>query len=366
MKPARTCVYTIALNEIKHVDLFMQHCQGADLVLVCDTGSTDGTAERLEELGAQVFRITQRPWRFDAPRNTALSLVPTDIDICLSIDLDEYLQPGWTDALQQAWSENQGKIDRIAYDYIWNWKTDTVPGTRFFADKVHHRQGYVWRHPCHETLYFQGNRDERRVTVPGIVLHHRADPTKGRGQYMDLLAKAVKEDPNNDRMAHYYGRELMFHGRWDECIEELQRHIELPSAWWREERCASMRFIARCFKSKGDLEHARIWANKATAECPWTREPWLELARVCYHLRDWVTVFYAVGKMLEITVRGTTYINDADCWSHEPYDLGALAAYHLKLSQQAVDWGRKASEMVPEDERLKRNIDFYLEQLNKA
>lgn len=359
MKPARTCVYAISLNEIKHVDLFMEHCQGADLVLVCDTGSTDGTAERLEQLGAQVFRITQRPWRFDAPRNTALSLVPTDIDFCLSIDLDEYLQPGWTDALQEAWQQNQGEVDRMAYDYIWNWKTDTTPGTRFFADKMHHRRGFIWRHPCHETLYFQGTRPERRVTVPGIILHHRADPAKSRGQYLGLLEKAVREDPNNDRMSHYYGRELMFQARWDDCITELQRHIALPSAWWREERCASMRFIARCYMNKGDLEQSRIWGHKAVQECPWTREPYLELARICYRMKDWSTVFFCVCKMLEITTRGTTYINDADCWGHEPYDLGALAAYYLGLRDRALEWGTKACEIVPEDARLRANLEWY-------
>lgn len=359
MKPARTCVYAISLNEIKHVDLFMQHCAGADLVLVCDTGSSDGTAQRLRELGAVVYDITQRPWRFDAPRNTALSLVPLDIDFCLSIDLDEYLQPGWTQALQTAWAEHNGEIDRMAYDYIWNWATDTEPGTRFFADKMHNRRGYIWHHPCHETLYLWENRPERRIVVPDIVLHHRADPTKSRSQYVNLLALAVKEDPSNDRMSHYYGRELMFQRRWDESIAELQRHLDLPSCWWREERCASMRFISRCYFNKNLQDQALIWAHKAVQECPWTREPWLELARVCRGARDWITVYYAIGKLLEITVRGTSYINDADCWGFEPYDLGALAAYYLGLRDQALELGQKALEANPGDQRLKNNMLWY-------
>jgi glycosyltransferase involved in cell wall biosynthesis len=359
MKPLKTCVYAIALNEIKHVDLFMQHCQGADLVLVCDTGSTDGTPERLEQLGATVYRITQRPWRFDTPRNTALSLVPADIDFCLSIDLDEYLQPGWDQAMRDAWDRHNGEIDRISYDYIWNWSTDTTPGTRFFADKMHHRRGYIWHHPCHETLYLWDDHPERRVTVPEIILHHRADPTKSRGQYIGLLAKAVREDPSNDRMAHYYGRELMFQRRYDEAIAELTRHLELPSCWWREERCASMRFIARSYAAKNNQDEARVWAQKAVMECPWTREPWLDMARVYRNVRDWHTVFYAIGKLLEITVRGTTYINDADCWGFEPYDLGAMAAWYLGLREKSLELGQKALEFHPDDARLNNNLLWY-------
>lgn len=47
-------IYAISKNERKHVDRFMASCAGADGVLVLDTGSDDGTAERLRELGADV------------------------------------------------------------------------------------------------------------------------------------------------------------------------------------------------------------------------------------------------------------------------------------------------------------------------
>lgn len=365
MKPAKTCVYAIALNEIRHVDLFMQHCEGADLVLVCDTGSTDGTAQRLTELGATVYSVTQRPWRFDVPRNTALNLVPPDIDICLSIDLDEYLQPGWVDALQESWQQHQGAIDRISYDYIWNWNEDGTPGIRFFADKVHHRKNYHWRHPCHETLYYRGAGHERRVVIEGIKLHHHADPTKSRGQYLHLLKMAVEEEPSNDRMAHYYARELMFTAQWDLAIAEFQRHLALPTAQWREERCSSLRYIARCHKNKGELDHAMTWAVKATQEWPWSREPWLELARVANAARDWNTCYWAVRKCLEIKQRGMTYMSDGACWGVEPYDLGALAAYYAGLYTQALELGQQALDLNPTDVRLQNNMQFYQDKLTK-
>jgi glycosyltransferase involved in cell wall biosynthesis len=195
----------------------MEASKDADLILVCDTGSTDGTVERLKELGALVYEIRQKPWRFDVPRNTALNLIPADIDICLSIDLDEYLQPGWAEALDAEWQRAEGQLKRISYDYIWNWKSDGVtPDVRFYADKIHHRHGYYWRHPCHETLYWEGDGHEQRAVIPGIVLHHRADLSKSRGQYQPLLKLAVDESPDNDRMSHYYGRELMFYGKYEQ------------------------------------------------------------------------------------------------------------------------------------------------------
>ena len=47
-------IYAIAKHERQFCERFMASCAGADGVLVLDTGSDDGTAERLRELGAVV------------------------------------------------------------------------------------------------------------------------------------------------------------------------------------------------------------------------------------------------------------------------------------------------------------------------
>lgn len=364
MKKVKTCVYAIALNEIKFVDQFMDHCVGADLVLVCDTGSTDGTAERLRERGAVVHNIIQRPWRFDVPRNTALNLIPEDIDMCLSIDLDEFLQPGWVEAIDRAWQKTNGNMHRIAYDYIWNWQEDGItPDIRFFADKIHHRRNYRWRHPCHETLYYEGEGQEIRITIPEVILHHRADTTKSRGQYLPLLKMAVDEDPNNDRMSHYYARELMFRSQFQEAIKEFQRHLNLPNATWKEERAASLRYIARCYRFLGKFQDSQDWAIKSTLEWPWSREPWLELARSAHAVKDWATCYWAVIKCLNITERKMSYMTDGSCWGFEPYDLAALSSYYLGISDQAVKYGQIAIDLDPQNQRLIKNMEFYKEKV---
>lgn len=357
MSKVKTCVYAISLNEIKHVDKFMDANEGADLVLVCDTGSTDGTVERLRERGAVVYEITQRPWRFDVPRNTALSLIPADIDICLSIDLDEYLQPGWVEALQASWDRTEGKVTRIAYDYIWNWKEDGVtPGIQFYADKIHARFGYRWRQPCHETLYWEGSGVEVRDTVPELILHHRADPTKSRGQYLPLLKLAVQETPNDDRSAFYYARELFFYAQYEEAAKEFKRHLEIPSATWAPERAASMRYLAKC-----EPENARDWLEKATAEAPGRREALVELAQYFYSKEDWLGSYFAGAKALETKEKPLDYLCEDFAWGALPHDLVAIAAYNLGKYDEAYEHGKLAISYNPDDDRLKQNLVFYEE-----
>ena len=359
MKKVKTCVYAIALNEEKHVEPFMEASKDADLILICDTGSTDGTVEKLRKLGAVVYSIVQKPWRFDIPRNTALSLIPPDIDMCLSIDLDEYLQPGWMEALDANWQHHNGKIDRVGYDYIWNWTPEGHPGIRFFADKIHHRHNYEWRHPCHETLYKVGKESEIKVTIPEIILHHRADSTKSRGQYLHLLELAVKEAPNNDRMRHYYARELMFKGQYEQAITEFKAHLSLPTAGWKEERASSYRYMSRCYRFLENFEESKNMAILGTIEWPHSREPWMELMRTAYFMQDWSTCFWAATKTLNITERLQSYMSESSSWGSEPYDFAAISAFHLGMKDKAVYYGELAVQLDPVDERLKNNLIWY-------
>src|SRR5437899_2209749 len=56
----KVAVYTIALNESANVERWASSAVDADYRIVADTGSTDGTVERLTAAGVTVHRITVR------------------------------------------------------------------------------------------------------------------------------------------------------------------------------------------------------------------------------------------------------------------------------------------------------------------
>ena len=96
-------VYAISKNESGFVRRFCESARDADMIFVADTGSTDDTVSLLEECGATVAHISIWPWRFDDARNAALAMVPQTFDVCISLDLDEVLQPGWRQELERLW-----------------------------------------------------------------------------------------------------------------------------------------------------------------------------------------------------------------------------------------------------------------------
>ena len=229
----------------------------------------------------------------------------------------------------------------------------------FWADKIHKNGCYRWASPVHETLAYTGEGAERFVDAAGVQLDHHPDETKSRGQYLPLLELAVREDPQNDRNCHYLGREYMFRGEWQKAIETLARHLTLPSAVWADERCASMRYIARCLRALEQDTEAERWLHRAVAEAPHLREPYMDYAQLLYTQERWYGLVDVLCAALAITERPRTYICEADAWGSLPYDLLSLAYAHLGDAENAADACRNAVERSPQEERLRKNLALF-------
>ena len=355
MSKYKICVYAICKNEESFVDRWMDAVSEADAVVVTDTGSTDGTVQKLRDRGAMVYTEIISPWRFDTARNIAMDHVPEDADICVSNDLDEVFEKGWRQKLEAAWEPQH---TRARYIFSWSLHADGTPDKQFPMEKIHRRHGFRWVHPVHEVLQYSGEDKDTVVWVPGLVLNHYPDTSKPRSQYLPLLELSAQENPEDDRTAFWLGREYMYYGMYDKCIAQLQHHLAMPSAQWDEERSASMRFIGRCYQYKGDLFQARLWNYKALAECPRAREPYLSLARLGYLLSDWPLTYLMVKKALAIREKTGSYLMEPESWGSVLYDLGAIAAYRLGLYQESLDYGKTALSMEPNDVRLKKNVEL--------
>lgn len=332
----------------------------ADEVIVTDTGSTDDTVKKLRELGAKVHIHNIDPWRFDTARNIALSHVPEDSDICVSCDLDEVFEKGWRAKLENSWAED---VTIAKYKYNWSFRSDGSPDVQYNLSKIHSRHDYKWIYPVHECLEYIGDNQEKAAFVEGMVVNHYPDNSKFRGQYLPLLELAVKENPHNDRLMFWLGREYIFYQKYDECIGTLSDFLNLDTAVWDEERSAGYRFIAKAYQGKGDMQNAKLFLLKAIAECAYIREPYLHLARLGYLIRDWPLTYFATNEALKITKKTNSYLFESQGWGYEIYDLGAISAFHLGAYNHSLDLAKSAVELEPDNARLKQNLEIIKRKL---
>lgn len=335
----RIAVYAIAKNEAQHVERFLASIHEADYIVVADTGSTDNTVDLLRAGGAQVHSIAVNPWRFDTARNLSLDLVPHDADICFCLDLDEVAAPGWRQAIEAAWTPY---ATRLRYLFVWSHHDDGSADISFWASKIHSRHGYRWRHPVHEVLTAEGADIPADCT---LRVDHYPDAAKPRSSYLPLLEKAVEEDPDDDRNAFYLGREYVFHQMWSQAIQQLERHLALPAAQWPPERAASMSYLATALKELNRHEEAITWLERACTEAPDQREPWVDLAQLCYESQLWEKGFFAARRALSITERPRTYLTHGYAWGHRPYDIAAVCAWNIGLTQTAFAYASAVGQL---------------------
>ena len=346
----KIAVYAISKNEEKFVKSFCESAKDADYILIADTGSTDNTVEEAKKYGALVPSICISPWRFDTARDAALALLPADVDVCISLDLDEELQPGWRKEIERVWTP---ETTRLRYKFDWS------QGIVFFAEKIHARKGYNWHHPCHEYITPDPRTTEVWAHTDMLLVQHHPDPTKSRGQYLDLLAMSIKEDPRCPRNAFYYARELMFYQHWEEAIVQLNRYLAMPEAVWANERAFALRLLGKAYDETG--KDGMPWFRRSVAEDPTVRETWCDLAMACYTRGLWEECYGAAKSALRITERSLIYTIEACNWEARPYDLAAVSAYHLGLKEEALKYGQIAVDLEPTNERLIKNLGFYKE-----
>jgi glycosyltransferase involved in cell wall biosynthesis len=344
----KIAVYTIALNEEKFVWDWYNSAKDADYLLIADTGSNDNTVSLAESIGINVVKISISPWRFDDARNASLAALPKDIDICISLDMDEVLVSGWREKLEGI----NPDTTRPRYKYTWSWNEDGTPGLEYGGDKIHARHGYRWKHPVHEVL--TTDRLQENQEWIDLEIHHHPDSSKPRSQYLPLLELSVREDPHDDRNAYYYARELFFYGKNDEAVKEFKRYLDLPTARWGAERAAAYRYMAKCQPILGDQ-----YLIQAIEEDKSRRESYVSLSQWYYDNKQWDWCYDYAFLALEIKEKPLDYLCEDYAWGSLPHDLAGIAAYNLGNIEDAIKHTEDAIALS-NDPRLKTNLEHYL------
>ena len=147
-----------------------------------------------------------------------------------------------------------------------------------------------------------------------------------------------------------------------EALRLLQRYLALPSSTWPEERSEAMRYLARMQPDK-----RMVWLDKARMEAPHRREIWLDLAEEFHGQADWLNLFWACTNGIEKTRRTGSYLDDQLTAGGFGYSIWVRSqSWHLNVMDRAVEWGRKALELDPANQRLKNNLDRFIRLREEA
>jgi hypothetical protein len=349
----KIAVYTIALNEEKHVKQWYESAKAADLLVIADTGSTDKTRYLAKSLGISVTEIEVKPWRFDVARNASLALIPEDFDICIQLDMDEILPEGWRKKVEEAFA--QGNTWPI-YKHVTGRDPEGKPRNYQHYFKIHPRKGFYWKYPIHEVLVHLPELHFERELID-LEVDHMRDSSKSRKSYLDLLEKAVEEEPTDWRMNHYLNREYFYNRDWLKVLQSAYQ-CEMISGGWDVERASTYMWASEAAHHLKMPSLAEDWARKATDAAPHFYEVWHWRSHIAHLNKKWSDCFEYASKRLSLERQGHHLVKP-EVWEWWGYDLMALSNHKLGLHSEAIKYGDLALNNNPSNDRLRKNLQFY-------
>ncbi|NBV47256.1 MAG: hypothetical protein EBR86_16875 [Planctomycetia bacterium] len=335
----RIAVYALAKNEAANVARWAASCTDADVRVVTDTGSTDGTPERLMESGVDVRHGAVVPWRWDDAHTLSLNHVPANVDVCVRLDLDEVLVPGWREAIESHWKNG---VSALHHGYEWE------PGVVMSQERVHARAGYHWRQATHEGLVrWDGQPDTRGGIVgkdgrPLVLIRQHRQERKPHSTDLDLCQRAVDEAPHDARARWYLAREHLIRNDPARAREEFRRYLDTPGGS-SHERANAMRRMAALDEPMAALG----WLLRAAAEAPHEPEPWVDLAHTALvrHRPQEALAFARRAAACDPTRQN--HASDERAYGPLPHQIAAEAAVLCGLWPEAVQHARRALELAP-------------------
>jgi len=346
----KVAVYAIAKDEERHIERFCRAAAAADLILIADTGSTDKTPELGEKNGADVCHIQVRPWRYDTARNLALGLVPDDMDLCIAMDLDEYLCEGWREELERVWTPD---VVQVTYPF-------KVGNSIWTNNKIHSRFGFGWDHPVHECLTKDLRHPGRVVHVDRQLILHDPVLDQPADKHLQMLQWAFEQYADSGRMAFYFARDLINSGRLAEAVPALHRYLTQDSRPKSPEKAWCMKMLGKHHQDQKNASEALLWLSRAIEEAPDDQDCWLALGHGYYAQGRWAEAYgvfrAAVGRKRDGFL-GDPTASEASAW-----DWASLAASRAGLKSEAVACAERALQLAPDD-RIQANLRAFQDEL---
>jgi glycosyltransferase involved in cell wall biosynthesis len=264
-------------------------------IVVCDTGSSDGTVEIAKNLGAKVCHFA---WCEDFSAARTFAQGQASHDWIVRFDADERLVVSAT-AQPLTWLRDAvaaGDAEGRAMVCI---RREHQPGFVHWFPRCYRRSQWDWRYPVHELLVPRcGGRLPVAAAHGAIVAHI---PDFRPRPYRSILERAVAVTPTDPHVTYFFGRTCYEEGDAVSALKRLAQYLETTGGYrWHRSEAHFMR--GQLLASSGQVSEALAAFDVAATISGARSEPLLEAARLAVHvgMRDLARGYMAKGRAIPI------------------------------------------------------------------
>jgi hypothetical protein len=350
----RICLNMIVKNELPVIERCLTSVKPwIDHWVIVDTGSTDGTQERIRAFMKDVpGELHERPWRdFAFNRNQALDLARTHGDHILFIDADETL------AVPEnfAWPALPADGYQLRCDSNgWNYFRNSIVATRL---------PWRWEGVLHEYLTCDQPHAWDSLQAPSIQVSHDGARARSGDTYLrdiEVLEHALRDEPGNTRYCFYLAQSYRDAGRLKESREGYARRATMGG--WEEEVWFSL-FQVAAMDEQLEAEPALVREGYLAAyqARPTRAEPLCALARYHRLRSEFALAHLYAQQAAAIAYPKDSLFVDAAVYAWRALDELVVSAYYAN----ARDQGREALLRLLEERKFPGSEQARIEG-NKA
>lgn len=224
-------VVFIVKNEERSLGPALKSLGRVPEVIVCDTGSTDGTVRVARDLGA---RVCEFAWcdDFSAARGFAAAqasndwIVRFDADERLAMDDHSPTATWFHDTILRA--DTQGAAMVCV-------RREHQPGFVHWFPRCYRRSMWTWRYPVHELLVSRCGSRLPVVAGKGATVRHARDSRPRH--YRLILEQALSANPRDPYLAYFKGLTCVDDGDASSAMLALQAYLATEGGykWHRSE-----------------------------------------------------------------------------------------------------------------------------------
>lgn len=290
-----------------------------DFWLIVDTGSTDGTQEKIREVMSDIpGELHERPWRnFAANRTEAVQLLGRRADYLFVIDADEILH------LPEGFS--LPTLEAGAYSLELKHGNLRYQRTCLVATALE------WRYESVLHEYLKTDHSYKRQQISGPYVEYTTEGARSRNpnKYRDdaaVLIEALKDEPDNPRYLYYLAQSWRDAGELQLALDAYDKRAKMPGweveSWHAEYRAAILAETTKQDDEKIIKRYLDVYNRRPTRV-----EPLIRLAAFFRLSKQYTNALMIMSQAMQIPLTTDTLFVEIDCYNWRRIDEYALALY---------------------------------------
>lgn len=211
-----------------------------DEIIIVDTGSTDKTKEIAALYTDKIYDFA---WRddFAAARNFAFRKGKKEY--LMWLDADDVIPVKEAEKFREMKKSMPENADVIMMPYAAAFDEAGKSTFIYYRERiVKNHAGYAFKGCVHEVIPPSGT-----IYYSDVQVEHRKTKTDDSDRNLRIYENMEQKGEKFDtRALYYYGRELMFHGKYKKGAEVLEDFLRRPDGW-TENRIDAARQLASCY-----------------------------------------------------------------------------------------------------------------------